>query len=403
MQRVVIDEPYVPIKPYRGTIVERFFRLLLPRHLRKVHGITEWECRGIERLKASIAAGDGILLCPNHCRPSDPMAMGLVNIEANHPTFSLASWHVFKQSWAQTFLSHQFGAFSIYREGLDRQALNSAIEIVTNAERPLIVFPEGVISRRNDSLLPLMDGTSFIARSAAKKRAKENPDSKTVIHPVALKYEFLGDLEAAIGPILTRLEERLSWVPATGQDHRTRITRIAQGLLALKELEYVGEVSRGSVYDRAPVLIEAMLRPLEEEWLGGPQEGHVVNRVKNIRAALLPDMANDRVDAEEKKRRWKQLAAAYYAQQINFYERGYIAEGCPPEHIIETVESLEEDVTDAATVHTPVKLYIEIGEPITVDPKRPRGEADPVMVQLESQLTGLIRNICDEIESNRAK
>lgn len=402
MQRVIIDEPYVPVTPYRGTLVERFFRLLLPRHLRNAHGITEWECRGAEHLKESIRAGHGTLLCPNHCRPSDPMAMGLVNIVANHSTFSLASWHVFKQNRTQTFLSRQFGAFSIYREGLDRQALNSAIEIVVNAERPLIVFPEGVISRRNDSLLPLMDGTSFIARSAAKKRAKDDPNKKTVIHPVALKYEFLGDIDSAVDPILMRLEERLTWIPSHGTDLLTRINRIAQGFLSLKELEYMGEASSGSIYDRTPKLIEAMLTPIEEEWLGGPQTGHVVSRVKNIRAAILPDMANNKVDAQERDRRWKHLAAAYYAQQINFYERGYVDEGCPPEHILETVESLEEDVTDVATIHSPLKLYISIGEPIEVEAKRPRGEADPVMTQLTDQLSNQIAAVGDEIAQRRA-
>ena len=99
---------------------------------------------------------------------------------------------------------------SVYREGLDRQSLDTSIQIVTSAERPLVIFPEGVISRSNDRLNPLMDGVSFIARVAAKKRAEQNPDRKVVIHPVALRYRLVGDLMDSIGPTLRRLEEPLA-------------------------------------------------------------------------------------------------------------------------------------------------------------------------------------------------
>ena len=64
------------------------------------------------------------------------------------------------------------GAFSVNREGVDRQAINMAIEILETAERPLIVFPEGAVSRTNDRLHALLDGVAFIARAAAKRRAK---------------------------------------------------------------------------------------------------------------------------------------------------------------------------------------------------------------------------------------
>ncbi len=48
----------------------------------------------------------------------------------------------------------QVGAFSVYREGMDRDALKCAIQILVDARRPLVLFPEGVISRSNDRLHP---------------------------------------------------------------------------------------------------------------------------------------------------------------------------------------------------------------------------------------------------------
>ena len=75
----------------------------------------------------------------------------------------MASWHIFKQSRLESFVVRRLGGFSIYREGLDRQSLDTAVQIVSNAERPLVIFPEGVVSRSNDRLNSLMDGVSFIA------------------------------------------------------------------------------------------------------------------------------------------------------------------------------------------------------------------------------------------------
>lgn len=80
------------------------------------------------------------------------------------------------KSRLEAFVVRRLGGFSIYREGMDRQAPDASVRIVANAERPLVVFPEGVISRTNDRLNALMDGVSFIVRVAAKKESgKSNP------------------------------------------------------------------------------------------------------------------------------------------------------------------------------------------------------------------------------------
>ena len=109
----------------------------------------------------------------------------------------MASWHLFLESPLQRFVLRRIGGFSIYREGLDRQALGAAIDILTDAKRPLVIFPEGVITRTNDRLCSLMDGVSFVARSAAKKRASQSPPGKVVTHPIAIRYHFDGDIDAA--------------------------------------------------------------------------------------------------------------------------------------------------------------------------------------------------------------
>ena len=99
MHNVVIDEPYRFIPPYRGKLWAWVFRsFYLGRFLRKTYGIKSWRIDGLDRLRASLRARHGILLCPNHCRPSDPMLMGLIVRETPCYIYAMASWHIFKQA-----------------------------------------------------------------------------------------------------------------------------------------------------------------------------------------------------------------------------------------------------------------------------------------------------------------
>ncbi len=74
----------------------------------------------------------------------------------------------------------------------------------------------------------------------------------------------------------------------------------------------------------------------------------------------------------------------------------------PPERLLETVERFEEDLTDAARVHGPMKLIIDIGEAIEVSPKRPKGaKADPLMQELESTLKSQLDRLAEELAQQR--
>ncbi len=143
MHRVVIEEPYKFVPPYRGRWLSWLFRLWLKPYVRNAYGVVSYSYEGIEHLRESIRQKHGIILCPNHCRDSDPMLIGMLCRKTPTHVYSMASWHIFKQSAIETFVVRRLGGFSIYREGLDRQALDTAVDIVTTAERPLIIFPEG--------------------------------------------------------------------------------------------------------------------------------------------------------------------------------------------------------------------------------------------------------------------
>ena len=151
MQNILIDKPYVPVPPYRGRIWPKILLRYLPRLLRKKYGVSRVECVDAQLLGQSIAAGHGVMLTPNHCRDEDPLVLGSLSREVGAPFFIMASWHIFMQDRMQAFLLRRAGAFSVYREGIDRTAVNTAVEILENARRPLIIFPEGLVTRTNDA------------------------------------------------------------------------------------------------------------------------------------------------------------------------------------------------------------------------------------------------------------
>ena len=139
MQQILIEKPYKFIPPHRGTWWPTLIRdCNLPGFwLRRAEGVERYELRGGEHLKQSLRAGHGILLTPNHCRLADPLAMGWLAREVRCLVYAMASWHLFQQSRFMAWAIHKMGGFSVYREGVDRQAINVAIEILETAARPV--------------------------------------------------------------------------------------------------------------------------------------------------------------------------------------------------------------------------------------------------------------------------
>lgn len=397
MQNIIIDKPYKFIPPVYGSFWPGILTRGLPAYLRNSHGVESWEFIGTERLKKSIQAGHGIMLTPNHSRPCDPMVVAMMASTVGQPVHIMASWHLFMQSWFQSFILPRFGVFSMYREGMDREALKCAVQILVDARRPLIVFPEGVISRTNDRMNHLMEGTSFMARLAAKERGTRTPPGKVALHPVAIRYFFRGDVHRAIAPVLDEIERRLTWQIRSEPSDMDRIVRVGEALLTLKEIEYFGAARQGAFGGRLGALIDHLLVPLEQEWLKGKREGEVIGRVKAIRAAILPDLVAGEIAEEERTRRWRQLADLYLAQQLFFYPPDYFKPEPTPMKLLETVERFEEDLTDNVRVHRPVHVVVEVGEAIEVSAARERGaESDPLMARIWSELETMLARLKTE-------
>jgi hypothetical protein len=390
---VIVAEPYEFVPPKSGTLVARLMQPVLPLQLKHTWGIVGHEVRGSEKLRASLAAGHGIVLAPNHVRDPDALVVGLLTKYVDSHFHFMASWHVFKQGWFQRFLVRQLGAFSVHREGLDKTSLNTAIDILVEARRPLVLFPEGTVSFHNDQLSPLQEGTSLIVQRAAKKRGADG--GQVVVHPVALKYQFAGDLEETLSTALADLERELSWEPQTDLSPLDRVRKIGTGLLGLREVEYFGEAQSGELFERLDRLIDRILKPIEKEW-ERPGEGRgVYERVKALRTVMLKELVDGDATAARREHCWKQLRDCTFALHLDAYPADYLAAEPCIERLIETVERFEHDFKFVDR-HRPLRVVLEIGDAIPGPAQRDR-TGPTLMEKIEAALSGQLKNLAKEL------
>lgn len=400
MQSTVVEKPYTFLPPHRGNRWPSFiqFTRAVDFYLRRKQGVVSYDCRHGERLRQSLDAGHGIVLAPNHCRYADPLALGWLARQTKTHVYAMASRHLFDAGALMTYAMRKMGAFSVWREGLDRQSIETAIEIVATADRPLILFPEGSTFRSNDRLQPLLEGVSFIARTAARRRAKTG--GTVVMHPVAIKYVFQGDLQQWAAPVLERLERQLTWNPRHDMPLIARIARLAAGWLAVKEVEFLGAVSSGALHDRATRLIAALVEPIEQQWNRRVSEGPPVPRIKSLRTKLVPVLLSSDTQPEEAAAIRDQLRRLDVAQQLASYPEGYLTE--PPvteTRVLETIQSLEEDLLEKSQWSWPGPLHVilEVGEAFTVDAQRlARNAEDPLLVRLRDDLSAMLGRLQNE-------
>lgn len=396
---VVFDRPYEFVPPHRGSLWPFFTQKLrlVDLYLRRKEGVVSWECRGLEHLKESLDRGDGILLAPNHCRYADPLVLGWPARLLKANVFAMASWHLFNQGRFDGFAIQKMGGFSINREGVDRQALDTAMTILATAERPLILFPEGTTNRSNDVLKPLLDGVSFIARSAARRRKKQS-NGKVVIHPVGIKYLCTDDICPWAQERLLALEKGFGWQAPPDFSILQRTRRLVKGAFALREVQYLGEPGVGTLNQRRDALIASILQRIENRLGLVSGQETTRERVRAIRAEIASQFFREDVDEALKIHFRQDVVAVDMVQEIISYPDSYLdADQVTDTRIVETIQRIEESILGKADCGVTLRAVIQIGEPITVPAeKAPRVDVDPLMFQLKTQLEEMLENLASE-------
>lgn len=350
----------------------------------RAHKLATVDIQNTKYVRDAIDSGAGVLIVPNHSTHADPYSMHEASDEVGMPFHFMATWHVFDEhNWIQRWVMQRNGVFSVDRDGTDFEAVKTAAEILQVRKNPLVIFPEGEVYHCNDIITPFRQGPAAIALIAASKA-----DRPVVCVPCAMKYRYTKDPTNELLELMDRLEKSIHWWPRPEMKLVDRIYALGEGLMALKELEYLGEIHQGPLPKRTEFLANTILERQEErEGIDGSGK-MVPERVKELRKRAIGD-------PEQTARRGRELEELFLVVQLYSYPGAYVLQSPKIERIAETLDKLEEDVllVKSATPRGERHATVKFGEPILVPSKRGKDAAKLLTAQMESRVQALLDEI----------
>ena len=359
----------------------RAWRPLRKRAQLKKQRLIEIDVRGLEHVRDAVSAGQGVLITPNHASHADCYAFYTAADLLKCPFYVMIAWQNFtRDGWFKRMLIRQHGGFSVDREGTDLRAFRQAVEILQSRPNPLIIFPEGDVYHVNDRPIPFRQGPAAIALVAARKSQRP-----IVCIPCAIKYRYVEDPTPDLLRLMDDLELALFWRPRPDLPLDKRIYRFAEGILSLKELEYLGHSGSGPVPERIDRLVNAILTPIEDRYGVDSADLSVPERVKTARQKVIDQMEELPESGDDRRQCERDLDDLFLVVQVFSYPGDYVAQNPTIERIAETLDKLEEDVLGARTanIRGTRSATVTFGEPIPVTADRSKKKG-------ASALTGVL-------------
>ena len=383
-----------PPRWWEPRLSPRFVRLtagLRRKATRKLHCVVRMHVHNEAVVQNAIKAGKGVMITPNHSSHCDPHAIYDAADIVGTPLFIMATWHVFdfRKKLGQWMLQ-KIGCFSVDRDGADMKAFKEAIRIMQQEPHPLVIFPEGEVYHCNEKATPFLEGPAVIASTAARKC-----DREMVIIPCAMKYDYVSDPTPELLKVMTRLERSISWRPRVHKELKDRIYDFSQAALALKEIEFFGEATHGTIPERVHKLSDAILAVHEKTRGIDIGEKPIPERVKEIRRRSVKDILNedDPLSDADRKKTFAQLDDAFLVGQLYSYPGNYVAEKPSVDRIAETIDKFEEDGLQlpTAAIRGQRECHVYFGEPIPISgDRKTRTPPAEVTRQMEQSVQAML-------------
>ncbi|MBV9124786.1 MAG: 1-acyl-sn-glycerol-3-phosphate acyltransferase [Planctomycetes bacterium] len=369
----------------------RIVRLLRQRNREHLVGL---RLGGLRHLRASLTAGQGIVIIAKHASTADPFILLGAGDRIGRPFSFMVAWQVFQLLGpVGRWVLQRHGCFSVDRDGTDMRAFRQAVEVVCRGVHPLVIFPEGDIFHNSDWVFPFRTGAAAVARAAARRGPRP-----VVCIPAALRIEYVGDPTPELRPLMTALEGKLLGQARPEWPLASRVQHFADRLLAHWEAMYGGGPRHGPLAERALLLADAILAPLEDRYGRSAEANDVPARVWALRQEAVARL--ERLppgDAGGKSAR-HDLEQLFAAEQAFSYCRDDPRGEPSVERLAEMLDKFEEDVLGAAiaTVRGKRRGLILFGEPITVAPGgRDKKEARALTDTLETALQRVVTRLAD--------
>jgi 1-acyl-sn-glycerol-3-phosphate acyltransferase len=296
----------------------------------------------------------------------------------------------------QRWILQAQGAFSIDLDRNDLGAFRHAAYILQNSPYPLVVFPEGDITYTNDRITPFNKGAAAIALAAAKRAQR-----KVLCVPCALKCSYVGDPTASLLEQVRYLEERLLLRPRPDLPAPARICRLAEAVLCLKEVAYLGHAQPGPSPPRATRLAEHILAELGQRY-GLSAGGKRLEVVGELRRRIKDPARWNQADSD-RQRVMDDSKDLSFALGLCNYPVSYVLEYPSPERLADALDMLSAGICGDGSlrVHGERRVVCWFGEPIGVSASPARKEAEArLTATLEQRVQGILDQIAAEEQTH---
>jgi 1-acyl-sn-glycerol-3-phosphate acyltransferase len=330
-------------------------------------------------------AGQRGMMCPNHSNRVDPAVMFTFSTMVHEDFNYVAARETFDwdhgiNGW---FLQHM-GAFSVVRGAADRESFKMTRKIIAGGKKKLVLFPEGEISRQNDTLMPLESGAAQLSFWAVEELHKtlgcEIADLPPIyLTPVALKYTFKGDVRPAIDRTLSALELRLN-IKNTNSNEAfyARLQKIAGALLDTLEAEYSLKSATGATMnERVQLLRRHILQSVSSQLhVKLPDSIKEIEAVRTLRNTMDDFVYIDEGPMSEYQKKVHDEKSAIVKSLYRDLDRivnfiviyqGYVQEQNTQERFTDVLERMESEIIGGdPSIKGGRRIYVDIGESINV-------------------------------------
>lgn len=321
--------------------------------------------------------GKRALVCPNHSNRNDPEVLFAFSKIVGEDFNFVAAREVFdwRHGLNGWWLQH-IGAYSVVRGAADRESFKTTKRILVEGKKKLVLFPEGEISRQNDTLLPLESGCAQLTFWALEELHKKFPDEPIYIIPLALKYTFSKDISPSLRRTMSTLEAELKLPQNHAAPLYDRLLALSEKLLSSLEDEYNIHAAKGATMnERIATLRTGILAKLSAFLeVDLPKNGRPLDAVRLLRNAIddfIYEDAKENSDYHKKVREEKEKTFKTFYKDldrvVNFiciYE-GYVKDKMSQERYADVLDRLETEVIGGfPSFKGPRLIYIDVADAI---------------------------------------
>jgi len=351
-----------------GRVLNRWLILPGPNHR-----IREVRIEGeLDALQEARRNRDRLLFVINHPSHSDPQALTEIQRRLGVDACFMAAYDVFLRNRFSAWAMCRLGNFSIDREGSDRKAMATAIQMLAGGERALNIFPEGNVYLTNDRVTAFLDGAAFIALKAQAAADGAADGAAVKIIPVSLKFTHLTTPREAITERMLKLgaDSGYQFPPGGHEDPLGAVLGLGRHILAdyLEKHDLADHIPSDdpSLYTALETFASSLVARVEDGLeITSPEGTPLVARIAKVRTKIHQIRTDP--DASSHSEINGLADRAILALRIHGYLTPYLTEKPTIDRYGETVERISEDFYSRNMPRTgPRRVMARIGTPIDV-------------------------------------